>query len=344
MSTLASDIISTARGRQLLADALVWDNHGCMPLRPEDDRFLPQLQRYRQSGVNVVTLNVGFDGVPWQTNFAMLEAFRAWIKARPAEYLQIETVADIERARHSDRLGIAFDIEGGSALDSDLSRVETYYRLGVRWMLIAYNQDNALGGGCQDADRGLTEFGRQVLAEMERVGMVVCCSHTGARTSLEVLERATRPVIFSHSNPLGVWQHKRNISDAQIQACARTGGVVGINGIGAFLGKNDTSTETFVRHIDYVVQLVGPAHVGLALDYVFDSQELDDFLNANPHLFPPEEGYSGSIDMVEPERIPRIVDALLALGYSDEHLQMILGGNHLRVAQQVWKTSLPAPL
>lgn len=338
MTTLAANNITTTRSHRLIADALVWDNHACMPLRPDDDRFLPQLQRYRQTGVDVVTLNVGFDGVPWQTNFDMLDAFRRWVRARPSEYVQIETVADIELARRSGRLGIAFDIEGGTALDGDLSRVEAYYRLGVRWMLIAYNRDNALGGGCQDEDRGLTDFGRKVLDEMARVGMVVCCSHTGARTSMEVLERATQPVIFSHSNPLGAWSHKRNISDEMIRACARTGGVIGINGIGTFLGQNDASTETFVRHVDYVVQLVGPAHVGLALDYVFDTQELEDFVRANPALFPSEEGYTGGLRMVEPERIPHIVDALLARAYSDEAVRMVLGGNHLRVARQVWKT------
>lgn len=336
MIPTATDI-SLPRSRRLMSETLVWDNHACMPLRPDDDRFLPQLQRYRETGVNVVTLNVGFDGVPWQTNFDMLDAFRRWIGARPSEYVQIETVADIESARQTGRLGVLFDIEGGTALDGDLSRIEAYYRLGVRWMLIAYNRDNALGGGCQDEDHGLTDFGRKVLDEMARVGMVVCCSHTGARTAMEVLERATQPVIFSHSNPLGVWKHKRNISDDMIRACARTGGVIGINGIGPFLGKNDTSTETFVRHVDYVAQLVGPAHVGLALDYVFDTQELDDFLLANPHLFPSEEGYAAGLSMVEPERIPHIVDALLARGYTDDAVRMILGGNHLRVARRVWR-------
>jgi membrane dipeptidase len=337
MTTVASNKVTSPRSRRLMADALVWDNHACMPLRPDDDTFLPQLQRYRQTGVDVVTLNVGFDGVPAQTNFDMLAAFRRWIAAHPSDYLQIETVADIEQARQTGRLGIAFDIEGGVALQEDLSRVEAYYKLGVRWMLIAYNRVNALGGGCQEEDPGLTSFGRAVLDEMARVGMVVCCSHTGARTTMDVMEYCTQPVIFSHSNPLGVWKNKRNISDDAIRACARSGGVIGINGIGTFLGKNDASTETFVRHVDYVAQLVGPQHVGLALDYVFDTQELDDFVSANPAMFPAEEGYTSGISMVEPERIPEIVDGLLALGYTDEQLLMMLGGNHLRVARQVWK-------
>lgn len=320
-----------------LGDHLVWDNHGCMPLRADDESFLPQLQRYRRAGVHVVTLNVGFDGVRWENTFRMLAHFRRWLSERPQQYVLVGKVSDIESARSSGRLGVLFDIEGGSSLNGEIGNVEAFYRLGVRWMLIAYNRNNLLGGGCQDEDTGLTEFGRQVVDEMARLGMVVCCTHTGFRTTMEVMERSRNPVIFSHSNPLGVWRHRRNIRDEAIKACAATGGVVGINGIGSFLGRNDASTETFVRHVEYVVQLVGPKHVGLGLDYVFDEQELVDFVAANSHLFPPEE-YSEAPALVRPEQIPEVADRLTKLGYSAADLGAVLGGNHLRVARQVWRS------
>lgn len=215
--------------------------------------------------------------------------------------------------------------------------VELYYDLDVRWMLIAYNKNNALGGGCQDDDQGLTEFGRRVVREMERVGMVVCCSHTGYRTTMELMELATNPVIFSHSNPFGVKEHPRNISDEVIRACAETGGVIGINGIGDFLDEDDDRTETIVKHIGYVVQLVGPQHVGIGIDYVFDKQELDDYIKANPETFPPELGYYLGRKMVRPEQIPEIAESLIRMGYSDEDLQLIVRQNHLRIAKQIWK-------
>jgi membrane dipeptidase len=321
----------------LFAGSLVWDNHGCMPLRPDDESFLPQLARYHNSGVDVVSLNVGFDAVPWENTSRMLAQFRHWLRQRPESYVLVEKVADIERARRNCKLAVTFDIEGGSALDGHLSLVEQYYDLGVRWMLIAYNRNNLLGGGCKDEDGGLTAFGRQVIVEMARVGMVVCCTHTGFRTTMEVMEYSKNPVIFSHSNPLGVWRHRRNIRDEAIKACAATGGVVGINGIGFFLGQNDSRAETFVRHIDYVVQLVGPQHVGLGLDYVFDEQELADFVAANPQTFPPDEYGGGRPALVRPEQIPPIAEHLMRLGYSAEDLRAILGGNHLRIAHQVWR-------
>src|SRR5262245_45128604 len=128
----------------LLADSLVWDNHGCMPLRPDDRSFLPQLSRYQRSGVDVVSLNVGLDAFPWESTRPMLETFRRWLAERPEEYVLIESVADIERARATRRLGVTFDIEGGCAINGQLEMVEQYYQLGVRWMLIAYNRNNAL--------------------------------------------------------------------------------------------------------------------------------------------------------------------------------------------------------
>jgi membrane dipeptidase len=319
----------------LTANSLVWDNHGCMPLRPNDTAFLPQLERYQKSGVNVVSLNVGFDAVPWENTVLMLAHFRHWL--RQHGYVLIEKAADIERAKEQGKLAVTFDVEGGCALNGQLSMVELYYDLGVRWMLLTYNRNNALGGGCQDDDRGLTQFGREVIDEMERKGMVVCCSHAGFRTTMEVMEYSSNPVILSHSNPLGQWNHKRNVSDEAIRACARTGGVVGINGIGLFLDGNKAQTESVVCHIDYVAQLVGPAHVGLALDYMFDVDEVNDYLAKNPGIFPAEEGYTSNVQMIEPERIPLIAERLLNQRYSEEEIRGILGMNHLRVARAVWK-------
>lgn len=327
-----------AAAKTLVANTLVWDNHGCMPLRPGDTKFLPRLARYAASGVDVVALNVAFDGVPWEQTVPVLAHFRHWIRRQPRSYRLVETVADIRRARRDGKLGVFFDIEGGSALNGQLSMVELYRDLGVRWMLIAYNLNNLLGGGCMDRDRGLTRFGRQVVTEMERVGMTVCCSHTGHRTTMDVMHHATKPVIFSHSNPLGVWRHKRNIRDEAIRACAGTGGVVGINGIGIFLGANDNRPETLVEHVDYVAQLVGPDHVGLGLDFMFDMSEAEEYVRANPKIFPPDQGFADGMRIVPPESIQPITESLLARGYKAAEVRKILGGNFLRVAQATWPT------
>ncbi len=328
---------TSIEAQHILTGNLAWDNHGCMPLRAGDTEILPQLSRYRDAGFNVVSLNAGFDAVPWENTLLVLATFRNWIREHNEDYLLIETTGDIERAFREEKLGVFFDLEGGCVLNDQLDMVEMYYDLGARWMLIAYNQNNSLGGGCQDDDQGLTAFGREVLDEMARVGMVACCSHTGYRTTMDVMEYSSKPVIFSHSNPLGLWEHKRNITDDAIRACAATGGVVCLNGVGIFLGENDASSETIARHIDYVAEKAGIDHVGIGLDYVFDMEELNEYLRQNPDTFPPEGGYAEGVKFVEPEQAPEIVDALLGLGYRSEDIAKILGGNLLRVARDVWK-------
>ncbi|MGH8596494.1 MAG: dipeptidase, partial [Gammaproteobacteria bacterium] len=184
------------QARRLIGGSLLWDNHACMPLRPGDMSFLPQLDRCRDAGVDVVSLNIGFGPQSLDEHRRTLASFRRWISMREDQYLLVRSVADIDRAREQGKIAIVFDIEGMGPLDDgDHGLVQMFYDLGVRWMLIAYNKNSAAGGGCYNDDSGLSPHGRSLLAEMKRVGMVVCCSHTGHRTAMEVMAAADNPVI-----------------------------------------------------------------------------------------------------------------------------------------------------
>jgi membrane dipeptidase len=329
-------------GGALLARSLVWDNHGCLPLRPLDESFLPQLARYKAAGVDVASLNIGFGEQGIEEHVRMAAHFRRWLSLHPRDYVLAASLDDITRARAEGKLAIVFDIEGMNAISDQLSMVQLYYDLGVRWMLVAYNRHNRAGGGCQqDGDPGLTGFGRRVLDEMARVGMVACCSHTGHRTAMDVMAHSVLPVIFSHSNARAVFDHPRNVRNEALRACAATDGVVGINGIGIFGGQGGSLVEAFVRHLDYVVQLIGIRHVGLGLDYVFDQSELDDLATGDTLTFPPALGYGRQMQMIPPEALPEIVTRLIRLGYGEQDVQAVLGGNFSRVARAVWR---PAPL
>lgn len=314
---------------------IVWDNHGCMPLRA-DDSFLPQLQRYKDAGVTMASLNVGFGEMGWDEHLEVLTYMRDWIGARPDEYRLVTTAADVRASARDGKLGVAFDIEGMVPVQDDPSRVAQLYDLGVRWMLIAYNRNNKAGGGCLDEDGGLTDIGRAIIAEMERVGMVLCLSHAGARTVAEALELSTNPPIFSHSNPFGVTPHPRNVSDELMLACARKGGVVGLSGIGGFLGVTADPVAALLNHLRYVIDLVGPAHVGLGIDVVFDQAELQAFLKANPSMFAASSHNPVRV-AVEPEDTPAIADGLSRLGLSDADVRAVMGENWLRIAEQVWR-------
>lgn len=268
----------------------------------------------------------------------MLAGLRHWLAANSADYVLAGSVRDIQRARSEGKLAVLFDIEGMGAIDDQPSLVQLYYDLGVRWMLVAYNTNNLAGGGCQDDDPGLTSLGRRIVDEMAACGMLACGSHTGYRTARDLIDYSPNPVIFSHSNAHAVWAHNRNIPDDLIQACAHRGGVVGMNGIGLFLGPGEDLVESMARHIDHAVSLVGPEHVALGLDYVFDTTELDELMAKMPEKFPPELGYrlDAPMPMLGPEDIPRIVQRLLDMGYDDSALTAVLGGNLMRLAEQVW--------
>ncbi len=317
----------------LVTNTLVWDAHGCLPLTPGTD--ISGLGRYAASGVDFISINIGMDFNPQPDVLRTLAYFRRWIAAHPDEYAIVGSVQDVERARGDGRLSVAFDLEGSEPLDGELDMVSLYYDLGVRQMLLAYNKNSRAAGGCLDDDEGLTEFGRRVVEEMNRVGMLVDCSHTGFRTTMEMMEASTDPVIFSHSNPRALRDHRRNITDEQIRACAQTGGVVGINGVGIFLGENDTRSERIVDHVVYVAELVGPEHVGLGIDYSFDDEEFQEWVLKNPEIFPTSDfEFTG---FAEPEQTPEVARLLLARGFSVSEAEGILGGNFLRVARQVWR-------
>ena len=132
--------------RKLLERTVVWDSHACMPLRPADQSFLPQLARVRASGVNLVSLNVACDFGPPDVGFSMLAAFRSWVASRSQDYILADTVSDIEAAKRNGKLAVVFDIEGGKAVEPHPGLVEVFYKLGVRTMLLAYNRNNRLGG------------------------------------------------------------------------------------------------------------------------------------------------------------------------------------------------------
>jgi membrane dipeptidase len=326
------------QAQTLIRDTLVWDTHsGFMPDPAAD---LDNLSIWSDAGVDYLSINVGFDLMPWQSSVRTIANFRHRILARPDRYTLAATAADVRRAAADGKLALTFDLEGMAALDERIEMVEFYHLLGVRQMHFAYNRNSAAGGGCHDEDCGLTAFGRAVIDEMNRLGMFVDVSHAGYRTSMEVMDYSAAPVIFSHSNAMAVARHGRNITDEQAQACAATGGVIGVNGVDLMLGRGAPLPQRLADHIDHLVSVTGPDHVGLGLDYGFpvDVAGIDDIVAENPEYWPVAEGYhDGPILFLPPADLSKAVAILIDRGYGDDALRGILGGNFLRVAEQVWK-------
>ena len=319
--------------------ALIWDCHAGTAPHPDVD--LSCLSAWQDSGVDFISMNIGFDAMGWENCLATAVSYRDQVLALPEIAVLARTLDDVASAKANGRIAVAFDIEGANALNENLAMVARYHELGVRQMLLAYNLNTAAAGGCHDDDCGLTGFGQDVVREMNRVGMVVDLSHMGRRSSLEAIEVSSQPAIFSHSNARMLWDHQRNIDDDQIRACAASGGFVGLNGIGIFLGDNDIRDEVMADHVCYVADLVGPEHVALGLDWnppVETAPDLSELVASRPDFWPPGQRYdTPGIRFASPKQIPGVCRILSARGWSDRDIQGFLGGNAIRVAAKAWK-------
>jgi len=299
------------------------------------------VSHYVEAGVTWASFTAAMDTeLSIELTMKYLARARRYFMDQPDRFVFIETADDVHRAKREGKLAVNFNFQGTNPLQGDLYMVEVYRRLGVGHMLMAYNEKNLVGDGCHErTDSGLSRWGIALVAEMNRVGMVVDITHTGYRTSMEVCDVSTAPVIHSHSNPKALFDHPRNVPDDQIEACARTGGVIGISGVGIFLSEagDDVSADIILRSIDYAVQLVGPEHVGLGLDYVDDNDILVAIMMQNATRFPSEGGYApGYYHFASPKVIADLADGMLQMGYSDAEVRGILGENWLRVVREVW--------
>ena len=160
------------------------------------------------------------------------------LRLNQKKLLHVTSVEDIYRAKKENKLGILFHFQGTTPFERDLNSIEIYYRLGVRIVQLCYNNKDFVGDGCAErTDCGLSQFGVKVIDEMNRLGIVVDCSHTGYRTTMEAIEVSKKPVIVSHGNARAVCDSFRNLKDDQIKAIAQKGGVVGLTGYPDFVSK-----------------------------------------------------------------------------------------------------------
>jgi membrane dipeptidase len=266
----------------------------------------------------------------------------------PEKLLQVRTVEDIETAKRTGKLGLIYGTQGLASIGTNMAYIWIFHSLGIKIMQLTYNESNALGSGCMEPnDGGLTRFGQQAIEAMNRLGVVLDLSHVGIRTSLEAIEHCETPPIFSHSSVRALCDHPRNLTDEQIVAVAEKGGVVGLCPHVSFVrkvkGKRPT-LDDYLDHIDYIVEMVGIDHVGVGTDADFDADtfwarlEGARFGRTVPDFYEdcgPEEKHVEGFHLWS-EWI-NVTRGLLERGYSEEDTQKVLGGNFLRVFQQVWK-------
>ncbi|EJL30844.1 dipeptidase [Novosphingobium sp. AP12] len=295
-------------------------------------------RRFLENGLDFMSVTVAEDA-DTATALRQIGEIRRFFLSQSKTCVLIDTVDDALAAKAVGKLAVSLHFQGTMPVGRDLNLVEVFYKLGIRHMLMAYNNKNLVADGCHEpGGTGLSNFGRKLVDEMNRVGMFVDVSHTSHAAAMDVLEYSNRPVIASHTNVAAIQPHARNINNEQIRAIAGSGGVIGLTGLCIFTGDDEASADGYVRHIDHIAQLVGPAHVGLGFDYVYDLPALVAFAQTMAGIWPADGGYTRTdMKQVEPEAIGAIAEGLSARGYSDDDVRNVLGGNWLRMMREIWR-------
>ena len=355
-----------ARARRLYRDALVVDAHNDVVTKVLDEDYdldvrhaagfahgegQTDLPRLVESGVTAQFLAAWVDapfaleppGAAFDRALRYFDAIDEFVARYPERLLFGTDAASVRRAKREGRVAIFVGVEGGHAIEGSLDRLRELRRRGARYLTLTWNNGNEWAGssiGVGDTRTGgLTDFGRDVVRELERLGMLVDLSHVSDRTFDDVLAVATRPVVVTHSCARALCHHPRNLTDDQLRAVARTGGVVGINFYARFLDpaflaaaeareRSDAAAldaspplpvvplARLAEHVEHVARVAGTDHVALGSDF--------DGVSALP------EG------MEDVTCLPRLAALLLERGFGDDDLRKILGENLLRVMDEVF--------
>ena len=277
------------------------------------------LPRLREGGVDVQVFAVFVHPNEAHRGFAraseLLDAFDRLVATHSEVIGRAASVEEIERLVRAGRLAAVLSVENGSALEDDPANLTRLYERGVRIMSLTWNHSNGLADGALEGRHGgLTPLGRQVLGRMQQLGIVIDVSHLSPRGFWDVLAATRGPLLATHSNAAGLTPHARNLTDEQLRALARRGGVVGVNFYPSFTGG--ASLQHVLNHIDYLVKVMGVDHVALGSDF---------------------DGFNQRVSGLEDvSKLPNLTAGLVARGYSPDDIKKVLGGNALRVFRQVW--------
>jgi membrane dipeptidase len=378
--TLADDIAE--RARKLHFSSIVLDTHDDTTQRffskgydlgkrnPDGHVDIP---RMREGGMNAIFFSIWIDGrimgpPAVQKALDQIDAVHENVRKYSKDMVFCRTAEEVRRAHAQGKIAALIGVEGGHMIGNDVRVLRMFGDLGVRYMTLShfYNDEWADSSTDKPVHNGLTDFGKDIVREMNRQGIMVDISHVSDKTFYDALEVSKAPLMASHSSCRALCNHVRDMSDEMIKALAAKGGVIQINYERSFIdqaykdaydkasggvvvafdkvtkecGGDETcadrkrkeiqdqleasgvlprvSWERIIEHIDHVVKLVGPDHVGLGSD--FDGANMPD-------------------GMEDCSKLPKITEALMRKGYKDDDIRKILGGNLLRVMEQTEKVS-----
>ena len=374
------------RGLELHRDALVFDTYGFMPRGAVDGDLMAEViedgaspleiqdvqenltmtrfvtsererleleTAWNVSGVTCVFQNSGEEGNEVKKLLKRLAHFTYTTDMLKDFVAHAVTPEDIVQAKKENRHALYFTGNGVPlpqewvSVEEELRYISIFFQLGIRMMHLTYNRRNMIGDGCAEpANAGLSDFGRAVVKEMNRVGVIVDTAHSGWQTSLEAARISEKPMVASHSSAASVHEHIRSKPDNVIKAIADTGGYIGICGIPRVLGGSG-DIAAMMKHIDYVVKKFGSDYVGIGMDVAYTSS----FAKEEQAKIPayrrprtrwealwPEDPFKTTPTMIQSlawTNWPLFTVGMVQMGYSDEVIRKIIGGNAMRVTRAV---------
>ena len=362
-----------ARVRELVTSSVMVSLHEHVGLFPSDIQETPAYVREGRMATAFESLSHSYwdavfdnlmDGIgaihahsPWHWDDVLHDlGMRLCDLAHQDFLIHCTSVDDILGAHREEKIAWVASVEGAAPIENELDRIDLLYGLGVRALGVTYSESNALGSGLKEAsDGGLTVFGRRAVERMNKVGMLIDCSHCGDQTTLDTIEVSDKPILLSHIGARALWDSNRLAPDEVLTACAAKGGVIGIEA-----APHTTLTWThrshgldaYMEHFEYVKELVGIDHVGFGPDSLYgDHVGLHKVYAANLSLKEAHGGKKGAdgdkgmdyqevayVEGVEnpTEASHNIVRWLVKNGYSDEDIRKAVGGNAIRLLEEVW--------
>lgn len=345
----ASDRTYSARSIAIVQRAMVLDMLAIpkIDFRPEvHARPMTDTEKaeFRASGITGIQNAVGIGG-PNARNQALefLAAWQGYAGRNSDVFSLVGLMSDLERAKAENKVGMIMGLQNADQFER-ASDVQFFYDLGLRCAQLTYNSLNRIGSGATERiDAGISDFGVSIIEAMNESGMLIDVSHSGDRTTLDAVELSPRPIAFTHSNCRALNEHPRNKTDEMIVKLAAKGGVMGITGVRNFISRRDPTTIVdYVDHIEHVIGLVGIEHVGIGTDS--DLNGYDDMpADQNTMLrnaYKDSYAFRDKIDVDgfdHPRKMFDLVEELIRRNYSDENIELVLGGNFARLLRDTWK-------
>lgn len=303
-----------------------------------------------QSGITGINLTV--NGDDFASTVRSIAAWERELNLHGDVLMRVRSVADLAEAKRTRKLGLIYGFQGVQPIGSDLSTVAMFAAYGVKIIQLTYNTRSLVGdGSLEPGNAGLSSFGRDLVAEMDRQRVIVDLSHCGQRTTAEGIAASTRPVAISHSGCAALADVPRNKRDVELKAMADKGGVVGIYLMPFLTPGRQPTLDDVVRHIEHAVNVCGEDHVGIGSDLSITPHDVTeeykrdhrDFVSRRLKAGIAAPGEDPNVyffvpDLNTPRRLERIADALGARKHSEARVEKIIGGNFVRLMREVWGT------